>query len=263
MNSYEQKQEARRERLLARAAKVRSLSEAFEQRSRSILDLIPLGQPILVGHHSERRHRRDIERVRAWTSKRFKLMSYADELERRADSVGAGGISSDDEDAVSKLQAEIAPLIEQRETMKRINKQFAKGGWAAVTDCPDDLRRKGESVLLHQAYYGKPFPPYVFSNLGANIRRMQQRIEKLQAVAARPEAVPITGEGFTIREDKADNRLCVEFPGKPSAEVRTFLKGSGFKWSPQRMAWVRMLSNVHPLWGQHIAEKLSAMLANA
>ncbi|WP_132290495.1 DUF3560 domain-containing protein [Kribbella sp. VKM Ac-2568] len=43
---------------------------------RQISDHIPLGQPILVGHHSERRHRRDIERMdrlmqRRWSCRRW------------------------------------------------------------------------------------------------------------------------------------------------------------------------------------------------
>ncbi len=37
-------------------------SEQYYEKSHSITDNIPLGQPILVGHHSEARHRRDIEK---------------------------------------------------------------------------------------------------------------------------------------------------------------------------------------------------------
>jgi hypothetical protein len=46
-------------------------SDAAADAARVIADAIPMGQPILVGHHSERRHRRDLERLerndrRAW-----------------------------------------------------------------------------------------------------------------------------------------------------------------------------------------------------
>jgi hypothetical protein len=38
-------------------------SQAAYGGEHGILDMIPMGQPILVGHHSERRHRRDLERA--------------------------------------------------------------------------------------------------------------------------------------------------------------------------------------------------------
>ncbi len=45
------------------AGKAAAASDAAYGAARQIGDMIPLGQPILVGHHSERRHRRDIERI--------------------------------------------------------------------------------------------------------------------------------------------------------------------------------------------------------
>ena len=32
-------------------------------------------------------------------------------------------------------------------------------------------------------------------------------------------------------------RVEVEFPGKPSAEIRTALKGRGFRWDPVKVCW--------------------------
>lgn len=46
---------------LARKAETKSI-EAFEH-SNSIVKCIPMGQPILVGHHSEKRHRRDLDKA--------------------------------------------------------------------------------------------------------------------------------------------------------------------------------------------------------
>lgn len=56
---------ARAERYETRAEKAEARSNAAHEKFRSILDPIPLGQPILVGHHSERRHRRALERADA------------------------------------------------------------------------------------------------------------------------------------------------------------------------------------------------------
>lgn len=65
MNHYERKQEARRERLLAAAERAEAQSEAAYKRAdlREEASGIPFGQPILVGHHSERRHRAAIKRA--------------------------------------------------------------------------------------------------------------------------------------------------------------------------------------------------------
>lgn len=68
--SYAEQVQSRTDRKLLKAIRYESYAANAEARSEtrfkavnSILSLIPLGQPILVGHHSERRHRKDIERM--------------------------------------------------------------------------------------------------------------------------------------------------------------------------------------------------------
>jgi len=60
---YAERKEARIDRLESRAAKAQSESAASYNTARSIMDHIPTGQPILVGHHSEKRHRRDLDKI--------------------------------------------------------------------------------------------------------------------------------------------------------------------------------------------------------
>lgn len=55
--------EARTERLTARAEREHAASDARDAAASRISDGIPFGQPILVGHHSERRHRRDLAKI--------------------------------------------------------------------------------------------------------------------------------------------------------------------------------------------------------
>ena len=59
---YAERQEDRKERLEGAADRARSDAERAFASSDRIADAIPLGQPILVGHHSEGHHRRDIAR---------------------------------------------------------------------------------------------------------------------------------------------------------------------------------------------------------
>lgn len=76
---------ARAERLEARAEKHSQVGQASYQRAHQIMDMIPPGQPILVGHHSERRHRRDIERIDNGMHKWLEESDKAKSLEQRAE----------------------------------------------------------------------------------------------------------------------------------------------------------------------------------
>jgi len=46
-----------------------------------------------------------------------------------------------------------------------------------------------------------------------------------------------------VVENFEENRLQIVFDGKPSAEVRSELKGNGFRWAPSQEAWQRQLNN--------------------
>lgn len=56
-NRYEEKRQARIERLKDRAEKAQNQATDAFRRAGAATEGIPFGQPILVGHHSEKRHR--------------------------------------------------------------------------------------------------------------------------------------------------------------------------------------------------------------
>lgn len=80
---------ARAERLEQRAAKAELEAERRFAAGRQIADGIPMGQPILVGHHSEGRHRRDLARIDSNYSRAFEASQKADELRSRAQAAAA------------------------------------------------------------------------------------------------------------------------------------------------------------------------------
>jgi hypothetical protein len=231
-----------------------------------------MGQPILVGHHSEGRHRRALERSDNAMRKAHEESERAKELQHRADAVGTGGISSDDPQAVEKLREKLADFENSRDLQKRINTAWRKCGkpapdnaeaWQSVADevgISDNILGKVRLNMARQPYHKAPFPSYVFQNCGANIRRIKQRIEELETAASVPEAPPAVFEGFTVREDKEENRICIEFPGKPSADVRAILKGHGWRWNRRLTAWTRHLNNGGRHSAEWVAEKLTAEL---
>ena len=108
MNSYEQKQEDRRERLLAIADRMQAASDAAYKQARKMADVIPMGQPILVGHHSEKRDRAYRARIWRTQDRCLELQRKAEYFRQKAEGVGKGGISSDDPEAVEKLGVELA-----------------------------------------------------------------------------------------------------------------------------------------------------------
>ena len=119
-NEYEERQEAKRERLLANAAKAeREAASRFNSVDR--MSSVMNGQPILIGHHSENRHRRDIERMDQNMRKGVEATNRAKELKSKALSVGQGGISSDDPEAVPKLQKKLEKMTDKRDKLKKVN----------------------------------------------------------------------------------------------------------------------------------------------
>jgi hypothetical protein len=76
-------------RLSGRAERATARSTQAQEQARAIADLIPLGQPILVGHHSERRARRDQERIEAGERTARSEADYAKKLGAHADGAAA------------------------------------------------------------------------------------------------------------------------------------------------------------------------------
>ena len=240
-NRYQQKLEARRERLEARAERLASEARQTRTSADRRADMIPFGQPILVGHHSEGRDRRFREKIRNGYAKSYELSKAAEDAARRAASVGSAGISSDDPDAPDKLREKLAALEAQRARMVAANKLVRKGN-------RDGLLAMGfgetqiDSLFTPDFCGRLGFPDYALTNTGAEIRRCRQRIEELSARAEIEPAESMIGD-VRIVEDPDQNRLQLFFPGKPDEERRTKLKRHGFRWAPSIGAWQRQLSN--------------------
>lgn len=78
----------RKEALTAKAERLSAQSDAAWQRSNQLVEHIPPGQPILVGHHSERGHRRTLQRSWDLMGKSVQLGREAKETGHRAEAAG-------------------------------------------------------------------------------------------------------------------------------------------------------------------------------
>lgn len=254
-NNYEDKQAARKERRLERADKAEQRASAAEKGASSRASVIPMGQPILVGHHSERRHRRDLERINRGFDKAHEERTTAEDLRRRAAAVGRGGVSSDDPSATTKLDEKLRGLEERLEHIKAVNAAWRKAGkpapdnaegWTRVGELTGIAAEDLQKLRLQVARLGfgsdTPYPSYSLKNLGAEIRRVRVRIEELK-VAEDCEAVDEDHGVCRLVEAPEDNRVRLYFDGKPSDDVRALLKRSGFRWSRLEGAWQRHLND--------------------
>ena len=89
------------------------------------------------------------------------------------------------------------------------------------------------------------------------MKQVRDRIARLEAEANRPEAEDIEGASYRITEDTDENRVMILFDAKPEKEIRDIVKRGGFKWSPSRSAWVRMLNNAGRWAAQDVAKALT------
>lgn len=264
MNAYEAKRQARIDRYRAAADRARARSDAAMRTCNALLDPIPMGQPILVGHHSEKRHRRTLARadaaVRRAIDEGDKAKYYA---LRAAAAEDNNAISSDDPEAVQKLREKLAAMEERREHMKAVNAAWRRAGKPAPND-KDGWERVAEALAVDLESLGpvrldmarftfpQPWPSYAVTNLGANIRRVQERIKALEKSVDRQTTEAEVG-AVQVVENVEDNRTQLFFPGKPAPDVRADLKSNGFRWCPTAGCWQRHLSGAATAIAQRIA----------
>lgn len=185
------------------------------------------------------------EKQNAARDRNLEEWNYIQGLLDKIRSVGTGGISSDDPQAVEKLEAKLAALEKNQEMMKAANaaicmKDPAKGDakLAELGYTPEDIAK-----LRAPDFCGRiGYPAYALQNNNANIRRIRGRIAELKK---RTENTPEGWEfdGGRVVVNTTENRLQIIFDGKPDADIRTELKGEGFRWAPSQGAWQRQLTD--------------------
>lgn len=258
MNNYEEKQKERRNRYLDRAGSARQESSRRGNEAMR-MSRIMQGEPIKIGHHSEKRHRRDIERMDANMGRAVKASEKAQHYENKAAGVGKGGISQDDPDALDKLRTKISDLEKRQDFMKQVNKQFRAGGWNAVEGLSEGSVARLKQTMIDAPYIKKPFETYSLTNNSANIRRIKERIITLERAQQEPERAPVRGPGFTVIESKDENRILFEFDKKPAREVCQIMRSNGWRFSRRLMAWVRLINNTSRFSAERVTSQLEGM----
>ena len=140
---------------------------------------------------------------------------------------------------------------ERQQYMKTVNKiiRNAKGN-----DCTEELIAAGLSAddarrvqTPCPAFKTIGFARFELSNNLASITRLQNRVQELEA-KEQIRNKSVTKEqvinGVRVVHNFEADRLQLFFEGRPTAEVITKLKKSGWRWSPSQKCWQRKLTPV-------------------
>lgn len=236
---YQERKEARIDRMEERAARAQAESAAASHAAHEIMRHIPPGQPILVGHHSERHHRRDLDKIDRNMHKSIEAGEKAAYYAARAASAASNtAISGDDPDAVEKLEAKLSKLQAAQEEDKALNAYYRKHktvkGFPGISDeeaaCADkELSEMREAIR-------RPVPAWQLSNRNAEIKRIKDRLARLRQVDEMKHT-EIEFDGGTIVTNEEINRVQILFDEKPDEATRSKLKTYGFRWSRSEGAW--------------------------
>lgn len=185
------------------------------------------------------------EKQNAARDRNLEEWNYIQGLLDKIRGVGTGGISSDDPQAVEKLEAKLATLEKHQEMMKAANAAIRMKDPVKRDAKLADLGYTPEQItqLMEPDFCGRiGYPAYALQNNNANIRRIRGRIQELKK---RSEST-LKGWEFDrgrVVVNTTENRLQIIFDGKPDADIRTELKSEGFRWAPSQGAWQRQLTD--------------------
>lgn len=254
------KQQARADRAMRRAAHASATATAAVTHARGVIgNKLPMGQPILVGHHSERRHRRLLERADRAATKAVEALRTAERAEVAAERAGSV-LTSDDPEGIRVQRARLAELEAGHARAKALNAAWRKGqeaGLVAAGLSESEAAELGKDARRFSWMTRKG--PFDLANSAARVKAAKERLAELEEIEARRRAAleassdqdddPIAevlerGEGWRIERDDVDVRVRIFFDGKPSEAVRAVVKRYGFRWAPSVGAWQRIASGM-------------------
>ena len=191
--NYVERQEYKKDLYQERAEQADKRSQAHYENHSKIANVIPMGQPILIGHHSEKRHRKDLDKIDNEMRKSIQESEKADYYRNKLDNIdNSKAISSDDPKAIEKLEARIEELEKAKVEVK-----------------------------------ARPHEWYELPYLNADIRRCKDRIKEIQELEEL-QFEDITFNGGKAILNREINRLQFLFDDKPDEEIRTLLKKTWF-----------------------------------
>lgn len=209
---YEERKQRRIERYKAVSQKAKKEAEARSNSTANRILMMTPGQPIIIGHHSERKARKLHRQAEYDIRKSIELSDKSDYYEAKARHVeNNNAIYNDDPKAIEKLKEKLERLENERNSIK-----------------------------------ARPHETWELTNVTGNIRETKLRIKRLeeQEQLVFPD---IEFKGGKAIHNKEINRIQLIFDEKPNEEIRNKLKRNGFHWSRNEGAWQREF-NKKTIW---------------
>ena len=231
---YAERKEEKIDTYLERARKANVTAQQESDRARQMGSVIPLGQPILVGHHSEGSHRALLKRIDNAHHRAADAYDKAEYYEGKAATAEANrSISGDDPEALARYEKKLAKLEATQKYMVALNKAWKKGKPAllAMGLSEEESERTAKETT-------KPCPTWMLGNNNAQIRIVKEKIETIKKLDSM-EAENVKFKGGEMVLNLEINRVQFLFDEIPAPEIRALLKSHGFKWSPREKAWQR------------------------
>ena len=201
---YNERKQMKKEKYQELADKSKANSKVYSEISDRIA-YITNGQPILVDHYSAKKHIRDLKKMNRATDKAIEESEKSDYYENKIRNIENNTtISSDDPDAIQKLE----------EKLKALEK------------CKDSIKERE-----HKGWE--------LSNINQQMRATRERIKELKELEE-IQFEDIKFNGGKVINNKDINRIQIIFDSVPAEEIRDVLKHRGFKWSRSEKAWQRL-----------------------
>ena len=203
-SDYEERRKRRIERYKELSLKAQERSSQYSNSNANRILQIAPGQPILVGHHSEKRHRKLIKKAQDDIRKSIEEDNKSNFYKERAENAeNSKVIYSDDPQAIIKLKEKLERLENEKASIK-----------------------------------AREHSTWELTNIGATIRETKKRIERLEKLE-NIEFQEINFENGKVIHNKEINRIQFLFDNIPDEETRKTLKSHGFRWSRYEKAWQR------------------------
>lgn len=244
----EEKRQKRVERYERLAEQAKEASNSAFEKSHRMSEIIPFGQPILVGHHSEKRDRRYREKIDNTMRKSVQLDEKAEYYKSKAEAAAKNdNIYLGDEDAVERLTEKLEGLKRSQEIMKAVNK-IVRDKKKTREEKIEALKvyglseRQAEEVMTPNCMGYIGFASFSLTNNNANIHRVEDQLKR--AIALREtKTTEEEINGVRVVRNTEENRLQLFYPEKPDKETRSKLRHNGFRFAYSNECWQSYLNN--------------------
>ncbi|BAV04427.1 protein of unknown function [Filimonas lacunae] len=238
-HDYHERKVNRADNAEMQAAKSRQKSQQLYESSHNMVSGIPMGQPILIGHHSEKGHRRLLERSNNAMRGSVEADKAADHYEDRASSIRNNKtIATDNPDALQLLRDKLARLQAAHELLKQAGKLYRKN----PNDKDGYMKLPGATIgqWNDMVKYGG-IKRFEIANSNQNINSVKKRLEEQEAI-----------ESLTYKEEEKNGvkyiinpevgRVQLKFGSRVPEEVYRTLRKHGFVYCKSEGAFQRKIT---------------------